>query len=107
MAVIEWEPQTWQLYNDLLENARIEYGEKTARRWENEIVHIYDRLKKYPTSYTQEELLRNKQTLYRRCLLMSRRFKLIYFYDEAEDIVHIVDIWDTLMNPKTLAKQIE
>lgn len=51
MAVIEWEPQTWQLFNDLLENARIEFGEKTARRWESEIVHIYDRLKKHPTSY--------------------------------------------------------
>ena len=55
MAVIEWIPVTWQLYNDYLENARIAYGEKTAKRWENEIVHIYDRLKKHPISYTQEE----------------------------------------------------
>jgi len=41
MAVIEWKPVTWQLYNDYLENARIAYGEKTAKRWEDEIVHIY------------------------------------------------------------------
>lgn len=33
---------------------------------------------------------------------MHRRFKLLYFYDETEDTVHIVDIWDTRMKPETL-----
>ena len=37
---------------------------------------------------------------------MSRRFKIIYYYDESEDVVHIVDIWDTMMNPKALIKRI-
>lgn len=107
MAAIEWKPVTWQLYNDYLEDARIAYGEKTAQRWENEIVHIYDRLKKHPISYTQEELLRGRKPIYRRCLIMSRRFKIIYYYDESEDVVHIVDIWDTRMNPKALIKRIK
>ena len=38
---------------------------------------------------------------------MSRRFKIIYYYDEVEDIVYIVDIWDTRMNPKTLIRRIK
>ena len=38
---------------------------------------------------------------------MNRRFKLIYYYDELEDIVHLVDIWDTRMNPKALIKRIK
>ena len=37
---------------------------------------------------------------------MHNRFKIIYYYDETEDIIHIVDIWDTRMNPQTLVKRI-
>ena len=107
MAIIEWKPKTWQLYNDLLENARIMFGEKTARRWENEIVHFYERLKLYPTSYTPEQLLRGRTKTYRGCQMMNRRFKIIYYYDDVEDIAHIVDIWDTRMNPKTLIRRIQ
>ena len=107
MAIIEWDPQAWQLYNDLLENGRLEFGEKTARRWEDEIFYIYDRLKYFPTSFTPESLLKGKSHLYRGCLLMRRRFKLIYYYDEAEDVVHILDIWDTKMNPQALIRRIK
>jgi hypothetical protein len=39
--------------------------------------------------------------------MMHRRFKLLYFYDETEDTVHIVDIWDTRMKPETLMKRIK
>ena len=107
MAVIEWTDKAWQFYNEYLENARYEYGAKTARRWEKELLKIYDRLKLYPTSYTLESLLVGKRVLFRRCHIMNRRFKIIYYYDEAEDVVHLVDIWDTKMNPKTLMRRIK
>ena len=107
MAVIEWTDKAWQLYNEYLENARYEYGAKTARRWEKELLNIYDRLKLHPTSYTLESLLDGKRVLFRRCHIMNRRFKIIYYYDEAEDVVHLVDIWDTKMNPKTLMRRIK
>ena len=107
MAVIEWTDKAWQLYNEYLENARYEYGVKTARRWEKELLVIYERLKLYPTSYTPESLLLHKMELFRRCHIMNRRFKIIYYYDEAADIVHLVDNWDTKMNPKTLIKRIK
>ena len=38
---------------------------------------------------------------------MNRRFKIIYYYDEVEDIAHLIDIWDTKMNPKTLIRRIK
>lgn len=107
MAVIEWTPSAWQAYNDYLENARMEYGRMTALRWEKEMLHIYERLNLYPASYTPETLLKAKKNFYRSCHLMNRRFKLIYYYDELEDIVHLVDIWDTRMNPKALIKRIK
>ena len=31
---------------------------------------------------------------------MNRRFKIIHYYDESEDTVHIIDIWDTKRNPR-------
>lgn len=106
MAVIDWNKDAWQLYNDYLENAKIAYGAKTARRWEKELLIIYDRLKQYPTSFPIEELLRDRCAVYRRCHMMNRRFKLIYLYDKCKDLVTIMDIWDTRMNPTTLTKRI-
>ena len=106
MAIIEWTNEAWHLYNDYLENAKSEYGAKTGRRWERELLAIYDRLKHYPTSYPIEELLQDRYPVYRRCNMMSRRFKLIYFYDKVKDVVTIMDIWDTRMDPKTLTKRI-
>ena len=38
---------------------------------------------------------------------MHRRFKIIYFYDEANDVVTIMDIWDTRMNPQALIRRIK
>ena len=32
-----------------------------------------------------------------------RNFKLVYYYDESLDVVHIVDIWDMRQNPKRLS----
>lgn len=107
MAIIEWTDPAWQLYNDMLEYARLEFGEKTGRRWERELLAIDERLRLFPDSYPPEELLRDRPVVYRRCSMMHRRFKLIYFYDEVEDTVHIIDIWDTRMNPKTLIKRIK
>ena len=69
--------------------------------------YIYDRLKQYPTSYPPEDLLKNVVPTHRSCHLMHRRFKLIYFYDDATDTIHIMDIWDTRMSPTTLTKSIK
>ena len=35
-----------------------------------------------------------------------RNFKIIFYYNETEDTVSIVDIWDSRMNPQTLIKRI-
>ena len=45
--------------------------------------------------------------MFRRCHIMNRLFKIIYYFDEAEDVVLLVDIWDTKMNPNTLIRRIK
>lgn len=105
MAVVKWRKQAWKLFNCYVEHARIEYGEKTARKWSIEAAVIYDRLQKHPLSYTQEKLLAGKRHKYRSCHIM-RRFKIVYYYAASSDIVYIRDIWDTRMNPETLTRRI-
>ena len=38
---------------------------------------------------------------------MNRRFKIIYYYDEADNTVHVIDIWDTRRNPSALIRRIK
>ena len=106
MAVVKWRKQAWQLFNSYVENARIEYGEKTARRWSKEAAIIYERLQKHPLSYTPEILLSGKRHKYRSCHIM-RRFKIVYYYATSSDTVYIRDLWDTRMNPETLRRRLK
>lgn len=107
MAKIDWRERPSLLLEQYIDNAIIEYGKSTALRWTEEIAAFEKRAKSWPTSYSPESLLRGKEILYRRCQIMNRRFKLIYYYDEVENTVHIVDIWDTRMNPKALIRRIK
>ena len=107
MAKIDWSDEAKQAFKSYVKNARIEFGEKTAKRWISERKDIEWRLERFPESYPLEELLSGRFLLYRRCHLMSKRFKFIYYYDEIEDTVHIVRIWDTRMNDKALIRSIK
>ena len=106
MAVVKWRKQAWALFNNYVEHARLEYGEKTARKWLSEASIIYDRLQKYPLSYTPESLLAEKRHHYRSCHIM-RRFKIVYYYAPSSDTVYIRDVWDTRMNPITLKNRLK
>lgn len=106
MAKIEWTSEAAAVFSMYIKNARAEFGMSTAKRWQRERKGIEWRLERYPTSYPFEELLRGRKFLYRCCHIMGGRFKFIYFYDSAKDIAYIVDIWDTRMNPKALARRV-
>ena len=92
MAKVVWTEEFHQEFDSCLEYAGIEFGKSTAL---------------FPTSYTPEGLLEGKVFLYRSCQVMDRRFKIIFYYDETEDVVNLVDIWDTKMNPKALILRIK
>lgn len=106
MAKIIWHNTAKQQLIENITYALIEFGESTANRWETDVVAVEMRLERYPTSYPPEPLLSSRQKQYRFCHVMHRRFKLIYCYDESKDVVNIMDIWDTRMNPQTLVKRI-
>jgi len=106
MAKIIWTEKFHQELDSYIGNAGLEFGKTTAFKWVEEIAAFEHRASIFPTSYTPESLLQGKEFLYRSCQVMSKRFKLIFYYDEIEDVVHLIDIWDTKMNPKALIRRI-
>lgn len=107
MAKINWTENFLQLLDAHIGYASMEFGKTTAMRWAEEIAAIEERLKQYPTSYSPESLLLGKEKTYRRCHVMHRRFKVIYYYDEVDDVIYLIDIWDTRMSPKALIRRIK
>ena len=86
MAKIIWTEKFHQELDSCLEYASIEFGKSTVKKWADEIAKFEHRASLFPTSYTPESLLEGKEFLYRSRHVMSRRFKLIFYYDEAEDV---------------------
>ena len=107
MAQIVWRERAEQLFWAFVEYAGFEFGKTTAQRWQKERKAIEWRLARYPESYPLEELLVGRDIRYRRSHIMNRRFKIIYHYNELEDAVHVIDIWDTKRNPSALIRRIK
>ena len=78
------------------------FGKKTARRWKEELMKIQNFLRKYPEG-KPPFLGAPKFSYLLRGANFMRNFKLVYYYDESLDVVHIVDIWDMRQNPKRLS----
>ena len=49
MAIIEWHEGVWQLFNDHVDYARYEFGEKTANKWLHEMATIDKWLRQFPS----------------------------------------------------------
>ena len=105
MAKIKWLKRASETLDRNVAYATMEYGKQTARRWLKEVAHAESRIAMMPASFTREPLLFDKKHAYRYCHLMNRRFKIIFCYYPSSDIVRIVDIWDTKMNPDTLKQR--
>ena len=56
MAVVKWKTPAYRLFNEYVESVLLEYGKKTAERWLSDAATIYDRLQKFPESYSPEPL---------------------------------------------------
>lgn len=79
MAVVKWNISAYRIFNEYVEFARLDYGKKTADRWLSDAEEIYNRLQKFPESYSPEPLLRERNRLFRSCRMMGGRFRLIYY----------------------------
>ncbi len=106
MATIKWTKKAERIFFGRVEEAYIKFGLSTAKKWQQERMRIEHQVELFPESYTPEALLADRKRHYRSSHIM-KRFKLIYYYAKTSDIIHIVDIWDTLQAPENLKKRIK
>lgn len=106
MAEVKWQKRAECEIYRLLVKGFLEFGEGTANNFANKVAQLNDYLSKYPETGFPEPLLVERKRLYRARHIL-KRFKLIYYYSESSDTVHVADIWDTRREPAKLAKRIK
>ena len=101
MVAIEWSPVADLQLHENLKYAYAMFGRKTAQHWADSIAMIEKRLQTAPESFPLEPLLLENPRQYRGASLM-KHFRLIHYYDKSRNVVRIMRIWDSRMNPKRL-----
>ena len=82
-----------------------EFGVLVADRFLANIQHDIQLLSIYPYIGFIEERLADKSRSYR-SLPVRPHFRLIYYVDESQSELHIVDFWDVRRDPKQLTNYI-
>jgi plasmid stabilization system protein ParE len=106
MATVIWALPAQAEKEKLYRNGRLQFGITVANKTAHKIEEIQESLKRFPKMGFLEPLLQTRIPTYR-AWHINDRFKIIYWYDEAHDMVVIEDIWDTRRNPKTLTRRIK
>ena len=92
MAQVKWQKRAEkELYHFLVKGFQ-EYGETIANRFADKVAKLNAELEKFPETGFPEPLLKDRKKLYR-ARHIHKHFKLIYYYSEATDTVHVADIW--------------
>lgn len=105
MAQVKWQKRAEKELYRYLVKGFLDFGETVANNFASIVTQTNRDLSKFPETGYPEPLLKGKKKLYRARLIL-KRFKLIYYYSEGTDTVHVADIWDTRREPSTLAKRI-
>jgi plasmid stabilization system protein ParE len=105
MAKVTWTTRAKVMRKKLYADGVRDFGPLTAKKTYLKTEAIADDLAKWPTSGHPEQLLLGRPLLYR-AKPINDRFRIIYRYDEGNDIIYIEDIWDTRRNPVTLKQRI-
>ena len=106
MATIVWTTRAKTMRKKLYRDGLLEFGQTTARKTSQTIDNIADDLSRWPKTGFPEPLLKGIVPFYR-SRHINKRFKIVYWYDEPNDMVVIEDIWDTLRAPQNLTRRIE
>ncbi|MCR5780363.1 MAG: type II toxin-antitoxin system RelE/ParE family toxin [Bacteroidaceae bacterium] len=105
MAVVKLTERAKAVRKELYVRGATEYGTFTALKMARKIESLTDALSLFPGMGFREPLLEKRTPIYR-ATLINKRFKIIYWYNEANDMVVIEDIWDTRRAPQNLIKRI-
>lgn len=99
--VVDWREKAQQHWIEQLEYCAQSFGEPTASDFIKSTDVKIERICKFPESGTREPLLKDAEFVYR-YVLVQKRIKLIYRYDEEQQTIYIEDLWNTKMDPQHL-----
>ena len=94
-------------FDKCVDYALLEFVRKTAKKWIDSLIGITHQLRLMPERYPFMPELQ-KWRKYRGAIIM-KNFKIIYFYNEEQDILWL-DLWDMRPDPRKLtlrARRIE
>ena len=101
---IKWALKAEKLWYETLRKIHDDFGYRSALKFRKETRDAIKQLKKFPKSGPPEDLLTSADKEYHG-LLFSEYNKMIYYIAEAEEAIHIDDIWDTRRKPKNQAEE--
>jgi len=106
MAQVIWQKRAEKELYKYLVKGFLEFGETTANHFAEKVAQINADLERHPEIGYPEPLLQSRKRLYRAKNIL-KRFKLIYYYAQTTDKVHIADVWDMRREPSKLSKRIK
>ncbi|MBQ5377848.1 MAG: type II toxin-antitoxin system RelE/ParE family toxin [Prevotella sp.] len=98
---VKWFAKAQQHWEEQLNYCAETFGIHTALDCVRIAEEMIERICKYPESCPIESLLKDKKMTYR-FIRIKNRIKLIYRYDAQQQIIYIVDVWNTRMSPTNL-----
>ena len=102
--VVKWFAKAQLHWDEQLMYCAETFGKNTALESIQTVEEKIERICKYPESGTPEPLLKDEKHLYR-FVHIQQRIKLIYRYDEHQQVIYIVDVWNTRMAPQHLIER--
>lgn len=104
--VVKWYTKAHVHWKEQLDYCVEAFGRNTALESIQTVEEKIKRICKYPESGTLEPLLKDEGMIYR-YVHVQKRIKLIYRYDEQQQTIYIVDVWNTRMSPQNLLDRMQ
>ena len=104
MAKVTLRNSFLQIYEEMTDYSYQNFGRLCVQRFDESLQAIINRLSKHPLSSPREPLLKRVHRPYHSAII-KENWKIIYRYDEANDLVIFVDLWDMRRSPRYLIRQ--
>ena len=101
---IKWSHKAERSWYQTLMQINDNFGYRSAVKFRKETSVAVKQIRKFPKSGPPEDLLASADKQYRG-LPFGEYNKMIYYIAEAEDAIHIDDIWDTRREPQNQANE--
>ena len=101
---IQWATEAQEKWRETASYIRREWGVNALRKFKEKTEECQDQLEDFSALGKIEPLLVGRNTLYR-SLVLTEQNKIIYYVEE--NIIYIVDIWDTRREPKAQANKVK